>query len=120
MVAAVPKIIDLQGFYLSVDNYQIVPEQFISYFAVFLVSLELVLGIFLILRVYLKEAALITIILNIIFIIALTSVIIRGIDISCGCFSKVGEAVSVNQIVRDVFFIFLASVVMFGKDNVSS
>jgi len=119
-MAAVPKIIDLKGFFIAVDNYQIVPEHFIPYFAILLVSLELVLGIFLILRVYLKETALITILLNIVFVIALTSVILRGIDISCGCFSKAGEVVSVHQIFRDIFFIFLASIVMFGENKVSS
>jgi hypothetical protein len=116
-VAAVPKIVDLQGFYLSVDNYQILPEAVVPFFAIFLVSLELTVGLFLVLRVYVKESAFITVVLNIVFIIALTLVIVRGIDISCGCFSKNGSSVSIHQIIRDLFFIFLANIILFAKEQ---
>lgn len=117
IVAAIPKIVDLQGFYIAVDNYQILPEILVPYFAVILISVELVVGLFLIVGVYKKEAAFITVLLNIVFIIALTSALIRGIDITCGCFSLNGEAVSINQIIRDIFLILLANTILFCKDN---
>jgi len=92
------------------------PETVVPFFAVILVSLELVVGMLLLLGLYRKEAALVTVLLNIVFIIALSYAIVKGIDISCGCFSLKGEAISINQIIRDLFLILVANTILFSNE----
>jgi hypothetical protein len=49
-----------------------------------------------------------------VFIIALSSALARGLDINCGCFSvEGGHGVDVGLLVRDIIMFFGALIVMF-------
>jgi hypothetical protein len=77
--------------------------------AVVLPWLELLLGLFLILDLWLGGAVLVANVLFIVFLAAIALNIARGLDIECGCFSSDGSPVSMFYYLgRDALF-FLVS-----------
>ena len=80
------KIRDPQAFELIIRNYKILGDPFIALTAMTLPPLELIIGSCLLLRVIYKGAVFLSLLLLITFIASLASLIIRGIDIDCGCF----------------------------------
>jgi uncharacterized membrane protein YphA (DoxX/SURF4 family) len=85
------KIVDPGAFARSIYFYHLVPGELINLMALFLPWLELLCGLALIIGVWYRGAVLWSNLLLIIFIIALASTIIRGLDIDCGCF-KAGQS----------------------------
>ncbi len=83
-------------------------------FASLIVSSEIVLGLLFLLGVFEKECGVLLIILNIVFIFAMLSALVRGIDTSCGCFSSDGEVLGIKDILRDFVFILLIVYVIAG------
>lgn len=75
---------------------------------------EIVLGLLFLLGVYERETGVLLVLLNIVFIIAMASALVRGIDTSCGCFSSEGEALGLKDIFRDFVFILLILWVIVG------
>ena len=93
IAAALPKIGDPHAFALSVFHYQAAPSRLINLVAVFLPWLELVCGLaLLLLPGYRRAAGWLVIGLLLLFVGLQLSVIVRGIDISCGCFSVDAES----------------------------
>jgi uncharacterized membrane protein YphA (DoxX/SURF4 family) len=107
--AGVVKIIEPVSFAGSIAAYQLLP-----YFANFLVAavlpwLEVFCGLLLIIGCRLKAAALIIILLNLVFMAALTAAIVRGLDIDCGCFRQGGAKTSPwLALLRDALFMLAA------------
>lgn len=89
--ASAYKIIDPGSFAKSIWYYHMVPGNFINLIALILPWMELITGVCLIAGVFYKGAVVIVNCVTIIFIIALSTAISRGIDIDCGCF-KAGQA----------------------------
>jgi len=80
--------------------------------------LELIIGVFLILGIFVRESAVLGSILMILFIMAIASAMARGLDIECGCFgTKNGSRVGLLRIIEDLAillgFMWLAA---FGSD----
>ncbi len=90
-------------------------------FASLITVSEIILGLLFLLGIYELETGVLLIGLNIIFIAAMTSALIRGIDTSCGCFSTYGETLGIKDIVRDLIFVFFILWVILGgkyeRDN---
>lgn len=98
------KLLDPGGFAQNIHYYRMVPYPLLHSFAVFLPVLEFVVGAALILGVQLRGAALLTLLMNLMFMVAITTALLRGLDISCGCFhTDGGHAVGVNLLIRDLF-----------------
>ncbi len=76
----------------QVANYQILPYAWNYLVAAILPYLELLCGILLLLNKRIRPAVLVLFVLNLIFMLALSSLIVRGIDIDCGCFNPDAEA----------------------------
>jgi uncharacterized membrane protein YphA (DoxX/SURF4 family) len=85
------KIADPVAFAGSVAAYQILPY-FGSYLtAAVLPFLELSCGLMLVLGYRVRCSALLITVMNLVFMVALGSAIVRGLDIDCGCFKQGGE-----------------------------
>ncbi|MBI4773322.1 MAG: DoxX family membrane protein [Deltaproteobacteria bacterium] len=101
--AAIDKIRHPDMFSQVVYNYKLLPDIAVNLFALVLPWVEAVVGLFLILGLY--EWISLTLFngLLIIFMGALGLSLIRGLDISCGCFSSdpTGEKVSWFTLFRD-------------------
>ena len=116
--AAVDKVLHPQQFRTIVENYQIFPALLSHYVAMFLPWFEIVCGLFLLIGVYIKTSAELLSGLMLFFIAALISVLIRGLDINCGCFtlSAEGSVVSVFKIFEDFLLLgMLLGLVFFNK-----
>jgi len=119
LYAAVPKLLDLQGFSEAVARYHMLPGAVIPSFALLLASLELVLGFLLLTGIYVRMSAWLTIALNVMFMIAMGQAIIRGIDASCGCFAVSREPLGFAVIMRDMAFIAMAGLVLWRENKFS-
>ena len=114
--ASLDKIAAPAYFAGTIQNYQLLPDALINLVAIILPWLELICGVLLLTGIWHRSAALIVSFLMIAFIIAITSVIIRGLDIECGCF---GSDTSANRtrIVEDIFFLTFSLQITFYPDS---
>jgi len=85
--SAYAKLQDPRGFAESIHNYRVFGLIISNWSAVLVPPLELVLGILLITGKWMEESLLMTLGLYLIFDVMITQALIRGLDISCGCFS---------------------------------
>jgi uncharacterized membrane protein YphA (DoxX/SURF4 family) len=85
--ASLDKIANMPDFARIIHNYKILPVQLENLLAIFLPWLEFITGLCLIFGKFVRGALLIYSTLLVIFTIALSQALIRGLDIACGCFS---------------------------------
>ncbi len=108
LYAGLAKLSDLSGFARDIANYLILPSFLVNLTAIILPWLEIFCGLFLIFGIFVPAAGTILLCLLIFFTAATASVIVRGLDLSCGCFGT-GEPVGWFTILRDMIFILLAA-----------
>lgn len=127
--ASLDKIIHPDEFAKIVHNYRVLPGGVINIFALFLPWLELFCGMALILGTRVKGAAAILAALLVVFIVAVTSAMVRGIKIDCGCFSTSGDGarkVGMPLLIEDIALLFMTLLVWakgagrWAMDRVSS
>ncbi|MFN5309641.1 MAG: MauE/DoxX family redox-associated membrane protein [Candidatus Kapaibacterium sp.] len=94
IAAAVDKIAQPAEFAKNVANYHIPPYSLTNIVALTLPWLEFVVGLLLLFGVRVKAASILTSGMLIMFIILIASAMIRGFNISCGCFSQSDAAVA--------------------------
>lgn len=119
LYAAVPKLLDWPGFSEAVARYHMLPDAITPALSLLLASLELVLGFLLLTGIYVRLSAWLTIGLNVMFIIAMGQAMVRGIDISCGCFATSKEPLGLMVIARDLVFIAMAGLILWKKNEPS-
>ncbi len=119
--AAAGKIINPAGFVNDIDNYRLLPYLVVSVMAVILPWIEVLCGLLLIFAKWLRGVSLVLIVLNIVFIFAISSALLRGLDINCGCFTLLesGSKVGLVRIVEDVLLLGM-SVRVFIRAGVSN
>jgi putative oxidoreductase len=104
------KALDTGTFAIEIANYQLFPS-LAPYLAVTLPTIELTIGLALLLgpRAWMRAGALAACGVMAVFLVAVTSVVVRGIDIRCGCFG--GDSGSVNglTILRNVLLMSAAA-----------
>ena len=86
------KIIEPGDFAKSIWYYHMVPGSIINIMAIILPWLELICGICLIVGFYYRSSVIWINIMMVVFIIALTTAVVRGLDIDCGCFKAAKSA----------------------------
>lgn len=91
VAASFYKIIEPAAFAKSIWQYHMMPGSLINLMALILPWLELLIGLALIIGVAYRGSVVWANVLMVVFMIALGTTIVRGIDISCGCF-KAGQA----------------------------
>ena len=110
--SAYAKLQDPRGFADSIYNYRVFGLIISNWSAVFVPPLELVMGILLITGKWLEESFLLTFVLYLIFNVMIIQALIRGLDISCGCFSPSNSGpVDFTKIIENLF---LTSLVILG------
>ena len=99
------KLQDPGSFQTIVDNYRMLPAGVTAIFAVTMSTAELLVGAMFLFSKWTREAAFATAVMLAMFMLALAQAQIRGLDISCGCFSESGEEATnalLSALVRDV------------------
>ena len=117
--ASLDKIAHPEQFARIVYNYKILPQFLINIFAVTLPWVELTAGLFLILGIFTESASLLVSFLFIIFIIATSVNLFRGVDLNCGCFSTdpAGKKEGADLLIKDFIFLYLGIMVFFFNKN---
>ena len=105
IAAAVPKLADPVAFAEDIRNYDAFPEFSVHVLAAMVPILELLAAGALFIPRIRRGATLILMGLDLAFIVLIGSVLVRGIDIRCGCFggaSEEAETISWTTLARDV------------------
>jgi len=119
VVAGLDKITDSQAFANSILQYKVVGPTLAMCTATILPSLELLCGISLIIGLYPRGCTLLITIMLVGFTILVASALMRGLDISCGCFtqdpnvSKIGY----KKILENCGLIVLSVWLLFVRDQ---
>ena len=105
--ASLDKIMHPDGFAKAVYNYKILPAALVNFTALFLPWLELLTGAALILGTKVKGASLIISAMLVVFLVAVTATLIRGISIDCGCFtsSSAGRKTGNGLLIQDTLLL---------------
>ena len=113
--AGVLKGQDPVAFAGQVANYQLLPYAWNYLVAAILPYLEILCGSLLILNRWVRPATLILGVLNLVFIVALSSLLVRGIDIDCGCFRPDVDAHTspLSALLRDLGIMVLVAMIWF-------
>ncbi len=90
--ASLDKLLHPVQFALAVENYRLISSAASRWVAIWLPYLELLTGLLLMSGFWEEAAGLTTTLLMGIFFIAIFQAYLRGLDISCGCFSVDGDA----------------------------
>ena len=100
--AGIEKFISPGDFAVAIYNYQLLPDGTINLLAIFLPWLEVFIAASLITGICIRGAALISALLFLTFATALTINLVRGLDISCGCFGASSGNISWLYLARDL------------------
>ena len=117
--ASIYKIIEPAAFAKSIWFYHMVPGVLINLMALVLAWFELICGLFLILGIWYRGAVLGMFLMNLMFIIALSTAIAKGIDIDCGCFkaSKGAGESAWQSLLTDIGLMILVLQMMASKSK---
>lgn len=112
MFAGVAKLGDPAAFALEIANYRMLPAASIApWLAVTLPGIEVATGAALLVgpKAWARAAALVITGLLVVFTAAVTQVVLRGINIQCGCFGGDAGPITWLTIVRDLVLLAMAS-----------
>ncbi len=117
--AAVDKIIHPDQFARIIYNYHLAPGQLINIFALLLPWVELITGVFVIVGYWEKAATVLIGGMLVMFIIALSMALVKGVNIECGCFSTTSKAKGPikDLIFRDVLLLLSCGVILWAKKS---
>ena len=110
--AALSKVPAFDTFAEEIANYRLLPALLVAPMAVAMPGIELAAGVLLVLGLWVRPAALLLGLLLAVFIVALSQALLRGINLSCGCFGG-SEVATWGTVARDVLFLAGAAFVAF-------
>lgn len=112
--ASLDKIAHPEEFAKQIGYYKALPFGLENTVAIILPWSELIIGLCFLVGIFVDGATLISIIMMIVFILMISQAMLRGIDITCGCFkvSAEGEKLGLNTILRDIIFLAMSFVVL--------
>jgi uncharacterized membrane protein YphA (DoxX/SURF4 family) len=111
LISGLAKISDPIRFMLTLREFRLIPEIIVLSTAIYLPWLEFILGLFILVGIMHRTASLILSCLIGSFTLAIASVILRGIEVDCGCFGlladmlKLPDMADYKAVIRNVIFI---------------
>lgn len=110
---ALSKILRPAVFAMNVVDYQLMPFWGVNLWSLVLPWAELVAGLFLILGIRTRTAAIFIGGMNIIFIVGLVNAILQGYPINCGCVGETGEPVNWWKVMKNVGMLLMTVQIFF-------
>lgn len=117
LYAGYVKILDPKQFFIDISNYQILPDYIVYISSYFLPPFEIIIAVCLFIKSKSKVALFLISSLLIIFLIAIISAWIRGLDISCGCFGKGSSSLTMTFIRNCVLLTFAGIICLYNKNK---
>ena len=118
VTAAIQKIMIPWDLGRAILAYEILPGYLISPMGIVMPWVELAAGLLLISNKMVRPSAILIAIMNVMFILAIASVMIRGMEIECGCAFEIGPLAAIVgtqadgwALVRDFIFLGMAAYV---------
>ncbi len=98
----------------QVGYYQVLPFGLENIMAIVLPWMELITGLCILGGLLVDGAVVISMVMMLVFILAVSQAMLRGIDITCGCFklSTDSEKLGLDIIIRDIVFFIMSFVVL--------
>ncbi len=122
IVAAAMKLRDVPALMLSIESFELLPAALIPFVAYTVPWVEIASGLALIYGFWSRSAAALAGVTYLVFTGALASVLLRGMEVDCGCFGALtgGGPVTWLSVVRNlVFFAACAAVMACGGGTAS-
>ena len=114
--ASIDKIVHPAEFAKAIGNYNVLPFGLENLLGIVLPVLELMVGICLVLGIMIDGSAIIAAGMMVVFIIAISQALFRGIDIDSGCFKVTvengGHQVGIRRIIEDFIYLGMALMVL--------
>jgi hypothetical protein len=108
--AGAVKVFNPQLFAAEIDHYSLLPVALINFTAITLPWVELLGGLLLLTGFWVRASATLLAGLTGVFLVAVLTVLVRGLKIKCGCFGTVGtEFVGWGNIALDTVLLALAA-----------
>ena len=124
ILASYQKILMPWEFGRAVLAYELIPTFLVSPLVIIMPWVEMVTGVFLIINWKIRPSAILIALMNLIFIIAIISAMVRGMEIDCGCSINIGplEVLIGTQadgfaLVRDLIFIGMTAYIYTYADT---
>jgi uncharacterized membrane protein YphA (DoxX/SURF4 family) len=102
LVAGVLKVLDPARFAADIDHFRLLRYFAVAPLALYLPWLEIICGLAVFVRAWRRSALVLLLALTIVFIAAITSAWMRGLDIRCGCFGAASTAPLAFDLVFDL------------------
>lgn len=99
--AASTKLADMGQFAEEIANYRMLPASLVPLLAAAVMGLEIVAGTLLVLGTATRASAAVLSALLLVFIVALSQALLRGVDLRCGCFGG-SDMATWGTVARDV------------------
>ena len=110
VVAGALKVLQPATFAADIGNYRLLPHEAINLLAITLPWIEVVAGILLALGVWKRASASVITVMLIVFLVAISQALARGLDVRCGCFGTVeARRVSALALGQDTALLAMAA-----------
>jgi putative oxidoreductase len=111
--ASVEKILFPMSFADSVSSYQVVPRPLLNIVAIIFPWCELVAGLFLLNGFKTRSCNIIILLMLCLFNVLIISVLARGLQVDCGCFSSGSDPIGIFKLLQDCGYLLLSLAIFF-------
>ena len=111
--ASVDKILYPTSFADSVSSYQVVPRPLLNIVAIIFPWCELVAGLFLLNGFKTRSSNILIFIMLCLFNVLIISVLARGLQIDCGCFSSGSDPIGIPKLLEDCGYLLMSLAIFF-------
>jgi len=111
--ASVDKILYPTSFADSVSSYQVIPRPLLNIVAIIFPWCELVAGLFLLNGFKTRSSNIIIFLMLCLFNILIISVLARGLQIDCGCFSSGSDPIGIPKLLEDCGYLLMSLAIFF-------
>jgi len=117
VVASIDKLADPNAFAVSISYYRLVGEPIALILATILPWVELLAGLFLLFGIMMRGSSLLLLLMLVLFTGGVISGIVRGLDISCGCFTRDPNVDKIGwmKVLENLGLIVLSLITLYAK-----